>query len=230
MFFRLDGDPARFGAVGHLRGDFDSGKLFYTTWFDNRKHLKTDAFKTEFDGVVNYLRSNPGNPVLKSRADMRAYCRAHPEQRMDGCWQGNMTGFKIITADYSYYVRCTPREGDYDLYIFCFDNRYLIPELSGQHELPNDCFSILPSSGEVIFIVFGEQGYHPSGLSANDSVLNRQIVAANNALLGVTRAQEEAMLAGSLFGWEKPAAKPWNYEADGTPRIPNQPKKDEPER
>ncbi len=38
------------------------------------------------------------------------------------------------------------------------------------------------------------------------------------------------MRTGSMFGWTVPGAKPWNYEADGTLRNPNQPKKKEPER
>jgi hypothetical protein len=46
----------------------------------------------------------------------------------------------------------------------------------------------------------------------------------------VTRAQEEAMLCGSLFGWDTPAAKPWNYDMDGNPRQLSPRKKDEPER
>jgi hypothetical protein len=36
------------------------------------------------------------------------------------------------------------------------------------------------------------------------------------------------MLAGALLGWDTPAAKPWKYEPDGTPRQP--PKKEVPER
>ncbi len=147
LFFALDDDPARFGAIGHLRGDFDTGSLFYTTWFDNQKHLKSEAFKAEFDGMVNYLRENIENPVLKSRADMRRYCYAHPEQHINGGWHDTKAGFKIQTDAYSYYVRCTPHEGDYDLYIFCFDNRYLLPELAGQHELPEFCYSTLPDTG-----------------------------------------------------------------------------------
>ena len=229
LFFRLDGDPARFGAIGHLRGDFDTGGLFYTTWFDNQTHLKTDAFKVEFDGMVNFLRGSVDEPVLKSRKDMTAYCYAHPEQHIDGTIYDTAAGFKVQTADYSYYVRCTPQKGDYDLYIFCYDNCFLLPELAGQHELPNDCFSVLPHSGELVFIVMGESGYHPQGQSTSDPDMNRQIATAKNTLLGVTRAQEEAMLAGSLFGWDTPAAKPWHYDQNGKPRL-HQPKEKDHER
>ena len=33
--------------------------------------------------------------------------------------------------------------------------------------------------------------------------------------MGVTPAQAEAMLAGSMFGWNVPAANPKNYDKDG---------------
>ncbi|HCC34795.1 MAG TPA: hypothetical protein DEQ02_03855, partial [Ruminococcaceae bacterium] len=51
-----------------------------------------------------------------------------------------------------------------------------------------------------------------------------------NGMRHITRGQEEAMLAGSLFGWNTPAAKPWNYDQNGRPRPINQPKKNEHER
>ena len=41
-----------------------------------------------------------------------------------------------------------------------------------------------------------------------------------NAKLGVSRAQEEAMKAGSMFGFQVPAADPRNYDADGKPVMP----------
>ena len=48
----------------------------------------------------------------------------------------------------------------------------------------------------------------------------RSIANEYNAKLGVSKAQEEAMKAGSMFGFQVPAADPRNYDADGKPVMP----------
>ena len=159
---------------------------------------------------INHLRSE----MLEDRVALRTFYNG-----TFGILLGERgKGFKLQDADYTYYLRCRPGYSDYDVYCFAYDNRYLLPELAGKHELPNDCFSVLPSTGELIFIVMGESGYYPKGYPTPDPVFNREIARSNNMLLGVTRAQEEAMLGGSLFGWNTDAAKPWRYESDGSPR------------
>lgn len=70
----------------------------------------------------------------------------------------------------------------------------------------------------AIYIMKGERGYRSWSQSSSDPAENRQMVNEQNQSMGVTRQQEEAMLAGSLFGWNMPAAKPWNYELDGKSR------------
>lgn len=87
--------------------------------------------------------------------------------------------------------------------------------------LPEECLSVLPSSGEIIVLRKGENGYapspdHPGGTAAN----NRTFVDRQNELNGVTKAQEAAMLAGSMFGWQAPAADPRNYNEQGLPIRP----------
>ena len=87
----------------------------------------------------------------------------------------------------------------------------------------------MPSSGELIRIERGCKGYEqvPYG-STGDPASNRGIVDHFNKEMSVTRAQEEAMLAGSLFGWHTKAADPRNYDENGQPKRAK--KRDELER
>ena len=85
--------------------------------------------------------------------------------------------------------------------------------------LPGKCFSVLPSTGELIILAHGETGYTPSGMGIEGKTSQEAADIANDTI-GVTKAQEAAMLAGSLFGWETPAADPRNYDEDGAPIKP----------
>jgi hypothetical protein len=227
LFFRLESEAAeRYGAIGYLRADFGrDGREFFTTWFDSQSHLKTKAFKNEFDSLINSLRSDGEKPPLAGRQNLQAFTKETPGKDLPARGKG----YVVQTPDYSYYFCCKPSGSDYDIYCMAYNNRWLLPELAGKHELPNNCFSVLPSTGELISIVMGKRGYFPSDKSTSDREINRQIASTSNALLGVTRGQEEAMLAGSLFGWNTPAARPWKYDPDGKPRI-QPPKRSEPER
>jgi hypothetical protein len=222
LFFRLDGETAlRCGAIGYMRLDFGkSGKEFRTTWFDGLKHLKTHEFKTEFNEVVDSLRNDGDRPPFASRENLAAFCAKTPGKELTV--RGG--GYTVRTLDRSYCFCCRPAQGDYDIYCFCYDNRCLLPELAGKHDLPDICYSVEPSTGDLILLKAGERGYYRCEYSADDPKYNLAFAAERNTKLGVTRAQEEAMLAGSIFGFDVPAAKPWNYEPDGTPR--KQPAKD----
>ena len=85
--------------------------------------------------------------------------------------------------------------------------------------LPEKCFSFLESSGELIVIEKGKQGYSPTGIYPLDSDVRAGVDAANE-VNGVTKAQSAAMKAGSMFGWDKPAADPANYDDQGIPIRP----------
>lgn len=108
------------GCIGHLRADFGSnGNGFYSTWDDHRGDLKNDAFKAEFDDVINGLRENASyGGILKSRSAMSAYCYAHPDSGFDGNYTTEY-GFRVDTNHYSYMLRLNPNKGDYNLYCLC---------------------------------------------------------------------------------------------------------------
>ena len=78
--------------------------------------------------------------------------------------------------------------------------------------LPDICWSILPGDGSLICIMRGESGYYPSDWDTGDPAENRELADYNNQRLGVTAAQRLAMEAGSMHGWDCPAADPRTYE------------------
>ena len=84
-----------------------------------------------------------------------------------------------------------------------------------RRSLPEKCFSALEATGEIIVITKGEKGYTPTGQYPQDGVSQKEAAAALNDTAGITRAQEAAMVAGSMFGWDTPAANPKNYDFKG---------------
>lgn len=86
------------GSIGYLRGDFGAGgKEFFSSWFDHRRDLKTDEFKSELDEVINALRSEEYG-LLKSRTAMAQYAGKYP----DSAFQGNYAteyGFRADTEN-----------------------------------------------------------------------------------------------------------------------------------
>ena len=110
------------GCIGHLRVDMDSdGESFFSTWEDHRGYLKTEAFKTEFDQVINRLRFGAGdengfrkeddNCFLKNRSALARYCWSQPSARMDT--EDENYGFRVDTDAYTYMFHLNPLKGDY---------------------------------------------------------------------------------------------------------------------
>lgn len=216
LFFKMNGEVCeRHGAIGYLRADFGvSGQEFWTAWFNCRKQLNTTTFKCEFDKVISGLRAGGKEPPFRSRVSLESFCAFKPGKQLIA----RGSGYLVRTEGYSFYVRCLLRCDAYDIFCFAYDNRWLLPELAGQHELPDTCYSIEPSTEKVVIIKRDKRGFYPCKHSTNDREYNKAFAAYQNKKLGVTRAQEEAMLTGCVFGWHVSAAKPWRYDADGTPR------------
>ena len=81
--------------------------------------------------------------------------------------------------------------------------------------LPEKCYSVLKSNGDIILLKKGESGYYRTDIGQGTPEQNRELVETQNRMLGVTKAQAAAMSAGSMYGWHTPAADPVNYDAKG---------------
>ncbi len=82
--------------------------------------------------------------------------------------------------------------------------------------LPDKCFSITSAADEIVVITKGEMGHRPAGARA-EGVTAREGATALNEAMGVTKAQEAAMLFGSIYGWDKSGADPENYDGQSEP-------------
>ena len=104
------------GLIGHLRGDMDfDGNGFFTSWTDHRADLKTDEFKTEFDTVINALRSDPAfGGLLKNRSSLNRYGHNHPESAFSDDYFSDF-GFRADTEKYSYFLRFIGRRSNYNI-------------------------------------------------------------------------------------------------------------------
>ena len=103
--------------IGHLRGDFGrGGDEFWTGWFDHQPNLKSKAFRDELQDVVNGLRRENG--LLSSFSVMSKKCR-------DGLPGEESFSFQGQTANHLYCLRCIPRRGDYNFYLYAYDKNIL---------------------------------------------------------------------------------------------------------
>lgn len=78
--------------------------------------------------------------------------------------------------------------------------------------LPAYCFYKLPRTGTIIRIDRGVSGYFD--FSPQPPIGADEL----NALMGINKAQAEAMYTGSMWGWDNAGADPSYYDANGQPK------------
>ena len=181
-----------------------------------------------------------------NKGEYNLYCYCYIKDWLDKHIRSAEKGIRFITPEYKEKfrisdgekIRITFSDGEVkdrvcryidDSHVEVGDDLYHICEFAERMEqcgatfiplrsdLPEVCYSILPSTGDVIIIKHGESGYYRSEYSTEDKAFNREFANDRNANLGVSKAQVEAMLAGSMYGWDVPAADPKSYDENGTP-------------
>ena len=207
------------------------------------------GFRADTDHYSYLMRLNP------NKGEYNVYCYCYVKQWLDRHMRQAEKGIRFITPDYKdvfrisdgdrirmtlpsgekleqtcRYIDETHLEVGNSLYHICeFAERMQrngVQTIPLRSSLPDKCFSYLESTGEMIVITKGEKGYTPTGIyPQSDSPKNG--ASALNAANCVTKAQEAAMVAGSMFGWETPTADPKNYDEQGIPIRPKAKGRDE---
>ncbi len=87
--------------------------------------------------------------------------------------------------------------------------------------LPEQCYIFVESKNIIAIVKKGCEGYYPTDLGTDDAEKNKELVKLMNTKNNILPNQVEAMMAGSLFGWNVPGANPKNYNVHGVPIKPD---------
>lgn len=184
-------------------------------------------------------RLNPNN------GEYNLYCYCYIKDWLDKHIRSAEKGIRFITPEYKEKfrisdgekVRITFSDGEVkdrvcryidDSHVEVGDDLYHICEFAERMEqcgatfiplrsdLPEQCYASLGTTPEVVIIKKGTEGYFKTDILCQSTEEAKQLADEYNGKLGVTKAQAEAMKAGSMFGWDTPAADPKSYDVNGT--------------
>lgn len=188
------------------------------------------------------LRLNP------NEGDYNLYCYCYRRDWLNSHMERARRGIRFIDPNYKEQFRLP--DGDKvrivfsdgkasdrvcryidDYHVEVGDNLYHICEFAERMEhsgtkvvplrssLPEKCFVYVAAEDKIGIVYKGEMGYRPAGISPDNVTKQKGVDYLNDALC-ISKAQAEAMKAGSMFGWDTPAADPKNYDAQGMPIRP----------
>lgn len=186
-------------------------------WYD-----ENDSVEAKVKSVVFTVEEREGK--LWGVAECRVVGTLTPEelstlkeyvtgQASDG-WGEGFEQREIDIGDGELYVHLWSFSDDWDIHTEeeCFG-----PKLA--EGLPELCYSVHESTGELIVIKRGECGYHQTDYSTNDKERNVELADHLNEKLGVDMWQRQAMEVGSICGWDVPGADPAKYQEPYNPKM-----------
>ena len=88
--------------------------------------------------------------------------------------------------------------------------------------LPEQCYVFVQTENCVGIVKKGESGFYRTDIQGGKPSETNALVNEMNEQLGLSKGQAEAMKAGSMFGWDTPAADPKSYDKNGIPVRPKQ--------
>ena len=208
--------------------------------FQNDRHEY--GARIDSDQYAYLLRLNP------MKGSYNLYCFCYEKRWLDYHIEQAEKGIRFITPDYKERfrisdgekIRVTSGDGQFDdftcRYIDDYHvevgwNLYHICEFAERMEknkntviplrssLPDRCYVYLMATGELGIVEKGLAGYSPTYITPAAGG-GKELAAEMNKENGVTPAQAAAMSAGSMFGWDCPAADPKNYDENGNLNNP----------
>jgi hypothetical protein len=231
------------GGILHNRGALS--KFCFSTPDSSFGNDREYGVRVDTEKYAYLMRLNP------YKGEYNLYCYCYVRDWLNKHLKQAERGIRFITPNYDEkfripdgdQIRITSSWGeknDYtcryidDYHLEVGRNLYHICELAERMEqngaaitplrssLPEQCYSALLDTGAVVILKRGETGYYKTDIPFQDKEAAKQLVSDYNEKLGVTKAQLEAMKAGSMFGFEVPGADPKNYDENGTPIKPKQ--------
>lgn len=195
------------------------------------------GFRVDTEKYSYLLRCNP------TKGDYNFYCFCYQRESLDRHIENARKDIRFIDSSYKELfrlpdgeqIRITMENGEGvnrscryvdEYHVEVEGNIFHICEFAERMEhnhnryepketpLPPYCFGILPSTGEIIKIRRYEKGYIPLKAQPVGEAKKYGAEPLNDAI-GVSKAQAAAMEAGSMFGWDCPAAKPKSYDENG---------------
>lgn len=129
FMFAPEDETKNRGCICYIRGYFDNsiyGRFQSTAMIENRENYnkyKTADFSRECDNIINYFRFQADTPILKSRMAMHNAGYDMKAERYGG--DAEICGHRVTTEKNVYYFKCDPRQGQYNLYCYCYDRQAL---------------------------------------------------------------------------------------------------------
>ena len=203
------------------------------------------GFRADTEKYAFLIRCNP------TRGDYNFYCYCYVREWLDRHMEKASRGIRFITPDYKEKfiipdgdkIRITLSDGEQldrpcryidDYHLEVGSNLFHICEFAERMEqngntviplrssLPEQCYVFVQTENCVGIVKKGESGFFRTDIQGGKPSETNALVNEMNEKLGLTKAQVEAMKAGSMFGWGTPAADPKSYDKNGIPVKPKQ--------
>lgn len=232
------------GDILHNRKD-----LAYYCYTNPQSKMPTEqdyyGVRVDTDKYTYLLRLNP------NKGEYNLYCYCYVKDWLNGHMKDAAKGIRFINSHYKELFRIpdggkikihlawnedqvrTCRYID-DYHVEVGDNLYHICEFAERMEqngntviplrssLPEQCYVFVQTENCVGIVKKGESGFYRTDIQGGKPSETNALVNEMNEKLGLSKGQAEAMKAGSMFGWDTPAADPKSYDKNGIPVRPKQ--------